>query len=98
MPDREKVIKGLQCCNYYGFHEDCPYDKKDPNEEQDTTCMMDLMRDALALLKEQDAVEPRPAILDIYKSAKLYHCGICSELIVENQKYCHKCGGRVKLE
>ena len=52
--DREKVIKGLQCCNYYGFHEDCPYDKKDPNEEHDTTCMMDLMRDALALLKEQE--------------------------------------------
>ena len=51
--DREKVIKGLECCNYYGFHEDCPYDKKDPNEGQDTTCMMDLMRDALELLKEQ---------------------------------------------
>ena len=56
MPDREKVIKGLECCNYYGFHEDCPYDKKDPNEEQDTTCMMDLMRDALAMLKEQNGL------------------------------------------
>lgn len=52
--DREKVIKGLECCHKFGFHEDCPYDKKDPYEEQDTTCMMDLMTDALALLKEQD--------------------------------------------
>lgn len=54
--DRGKVIKGLECCNYYGFHEDCPYDKKDPNEEQDTTCMMDLMRDALELLKKQNSL------------------------------------------
>jgi hypothetical protein len=57
MPDREKVIKGLKCCNYYGFHEDCPYDKKDPNDEQDTTCMMDLMRDALDLLNEYEQSE-----------------------------------------
>ena len=60
--DVNKVIKGLECCHKFGFHEDCPYDKKDPYEKQNTTCMMDLMTDALELLKEQkellDELEP----------------------------------------
>ncbi len=53
--DGEKVIKGLRHCTAWaGLHEcqpkfrpDCPYD-----DEAD--CKLALMRDALALLKEQD--------------------------------------------
>ena len=53
MADLEKVKKGLGCCHKFGLHEDCPYDKKDPYDEQDTTCMMDLMSDAFELVQEQ---------------------------------------------
>ena len=51
MTDREKVIKGLNCC----AHTDginciyCPYD----NTSEDCTALMSM--DVLALLKEQDA-------------------------------------------
>ena len=49
--DREKVIKGLECCagqcNYHG----CPY--KDPCEN--ASGVKQIMLDALALLKEQEA-------------------------------------------
>lgn len=48
MPDREKVIKGLECCQPpYDCH-NCPYDWD--------YCFMknQLHKDALDLLKEQD--------------------------------------------
>ena len=56
MVDREKVIKGLMHCTAWsGLHEcqpkvgdDCPY-------EDDADCQLSLMRDALVLLKEQEA-------------------------------------------
>ena len=49
--DREKVIKGLECCNQVEEGcEVCPY-YNDFNG-----CMLELREDALALLKEQEAV------------------------------------------
>lgn len=49
MPDREKVIRGLECCigqcNYHG----CPY--KDPCENANG--VKSIMADALVMLKEQ---------------------------------------------
>ena len=57
MTDREKVVRGLEHCTAWaGLHEcqpkfgpDCPY-------EDDADCKLALMRDALALLKEKEAV------------------------------------------
>ena len=50
MPDREKVIKGLEICTTRPCYcTDCPYKKE---------CCLDsqnVMEDALSLLKEQDA-------------------------------------------
>ena len=47
MPDREKVIKGLeQCISADETCEGCPY--------EGTTCTTTLNADALALLKEQE--------------------------------------------
>ena len=52
MPDREKVMKGLECCidiNAESSCRECPYynhERCDPD---------DVLRDALALLKEQEA-------------------------------------------
>lgn len=62
MIDREKVIKGLECCVGYGIEdtpecEDCPYN------DMGDTCerIRPLYEDAIALLKTQ---EPRLLTLD----------------------------------
>lgn len=87
MSDTEKVIKGLECCYKFGFHEDCPYDKKDPNEEQDTTCMMDLMTDALALLKEQQERLNSIVCFENGDQVRIWHCPLCKSevrLVMKN--------------
>lgn len=46
--DREKVIKGMECCaNYLCDPKDCPYYENDHCENK-------LLHDALALLKAQE--------------------------------------------
>jgi hypothetical protein len=53
MPDREKVIKGLEYCEeYFNCCDKCPY------WNGGTHCAADLAHDALALLKEQEHVKP----------------------------------------
>lgn len=52
--DREKVIKGLECCkNGEVCLSDCPYFKEFPMI--DGRCITALQADALAMLKEQEA-------------------------------------------
>ena len=46
--DREKVVKGLECCTGLGCHHGCEY--------LNNGCTELLKKDALALLKEQEAV------------------------------------------
>ena len=59
MNEREKVIKGLECClpmtTRKGLADckQCPYDRKITLEGGVTECCHDLMADAIALLKEQ---------------------------------------------
>ena len=59
MPDREKVIKGIDIClkniNQPDCPNDCPY-LSDCSKYENRVVFQPLMRDALALLKEQ---EPR---------------------------------------
>ena len=50
MADREKVIRGLEVCTTDFCSEECPYYQCDG-----LSCHAPLMRDALALLKEQEA-------------------------------------------
>ena len=61
MTDREKVIKGLECC--VRTIDDCECADNCPYETQcwEGTMYLDLMRDALALLKAQ---EPRVMTLE----------------------------------
>lgn len=49
MADREKVIKGLECCNMPNNHDDCPYN----GAAHYNICTHRLLTDAIALLKEQ---------------------------------------------
>lgn len=79
MIGREKVIKGLECC-YASFPKlkgcpVCPYEK---NCYHDRACD-DLLRDALDLLKEQEAeIRQLRLALDIAK-------GTCKGIVVEGR-------------
>ena len=65
MPDREKVIKGLEHCSSSDGCKGCPYSKN----ERGHVCSSDCILDALALLKEQ------PEIVRC-KDCKDYRAGI----------------------
>lgn len=84
--DREKVIQGLDIC----YNDppakcgNCPYYKFE-------NCYDMLCLDALALLKEQEAVSPT------WQQGKAY-CGSCGKRIPLKigARYCHKCGNPVR--
>lgn len=93
---REEVIRGLECCivDIYDQPCNCPYDG-------DGGCIGGLMRDALALLREQEPVAP------VLQSGGNYVCGNCGMYTVGHQhpltgvdiktwKYCPACGRKVR--
>ena len=106
MPDREKVIKGLETCGISGTREDCegygcPYFVY--NDEVSDECIVYLFEDALALLKAQEPVKP---VVDI-DTWKCGNCGHALEhqqllgdnvLLHEQYDYCPMCGKAVKWE
>jgi len=89
MTDREKVIKGLECC---GFTENmircdnCPYDRSEGG------CFTKLRHEALELLKEQEPIEP----CSLMGEDGIWQCGRCGAFIGEEECYCHECGRKVK--
>ena len=95
MTDREKALKGLECCIKHDPDDrprcaECPYDG---------ACLNRLKIDALELLKAQEPVKPvfgRQFMPDI----KLYNCGKCGSSVgVEGiAKYCMTCGQAVKWD
>lgn len=92
MIDVDKVIKGLECCTRDIRSQDdnpcngCPYDVNYQNN--DSTCTLDLKKDALALLKAQ---EPRLLGLDEIKMLGLMwhesHNGFVQPVICQNYEY-----------
>ena len=99
MPDREKVIKGLNHC----FHgQECCGDTECPyyiEHLSDSCCLEDcqenLKADAIALLKEQEAIKPEKE----HSGSGITWwnvCGNCKTAINPNDKYCHECGRMVK--
>lgn len=96
MPDREKVMQWLETC-VGGCEEGCPYEYK--NLVYRVECKADLMRDALSLLKEQEAVKPR----ECQYPHGTYACGFCDYIPIGNKdgyraNYCPECGKAVKWE
>lgn len=100
MPDREKVINGLDCCldvirsrqfsSGCGF---CPY--------VDTErCKVKMVEDAIALLKEQEPIKPQITGHGEFETegSCWYECGDCGTPIDPDDKYCRKCGKAVKWE
>lgn len=88
--NREKVIEGLKQHRDGRFHscDNCPYVNV-------TNCQFKLYSDALALLKEQEAVRPK------YVDGKRNHfikCGKCNTDLMRGMKYCSYCGRAVKWD
>lgn len=108
MRDREKVIKGLEICSEHGSwhgldcehneaYKDCPY------RGCETGCVVTIAKDALALLKEQEAVKP------MWEQDSMV-CGVCGHDVIwqkmlgdgiwgdEELNYCPYCGRKVKWD
>lgn len=102
--DREKVIKGLRCiidgtvrCESCGYSID---------KHGHHSCQQECAKDAIALLKEQEAVEP---YMD-YDGHDVWRCGNCGATIFHIEqsqadedwknyaKFCRQCGKKVKWE
>ena len=99
MPDREKVIKALELCSdktALFVCNQCPYDG---TGEEGSCDMEQLCADALALLKEQEAVF-KPHYID--EHGKHFICGVecsaCHREISSTYHYCPYCGRSVKWE
>lgn len=105
MPDREKVIRGLECCIKQGENAvyrrdlDCPY--QDKNHSCRLVCWTNLNKDAIALLKEQ---EPQTVIVDDMPKDDTWfgiwfgRCPNCKEMLTKkyHKHFCGNCGQEVK--
>ena len=101
MPDREKVIKGLECCTTScEMMSDCPYSHDCQGGDPDGVSKQ-MLSDALALLREQETV--RFKVKQQRRSypfwdAECSGCGYKTSTIHENWKYCPECGKKVKWD
>lgn len=103
MTDLEKkVIKGLECCKWSRQNvkpeknkcDECPY--KDQGIMNAFTvwrsCTNVLAKDTLAMLREQDAVEPR----EQEETHTWTVCGNCSQHLISKWLWCPYCGRKIK--
>ena len=60
--------------------------------------MWEPINDALAMLKEREAVEPKITTLPKkdHDDSYIYRCGNCDMIIFKSHKYCPFCGKAVK--
>ena len=100
MPDREKVINAIECCIDGCLCAECDY------EGIEGCWNKVLLTDALALLQEQEAVEP---ITEPSAKGYWFTCGSCGWWLFEVRDtvhfddrkrihYCASCGQAVKWE
>lgn len=95
MVNKEKVLAGLESCadRTGALCRTCPYDFI-----HNEYCMGDMARDALELLKEQEAVEPILKREGRNKYYNYYVCPCCDEEVVYDQNYCSECGAKFMWE
>ena len=103
MTDREKVMKGLECC-FDDECVECPYQdglycKAIPIKEQ---AMIEipsgLAMDALSLLKAQEPIPCGEKIKAGDVVLDFYECGYCKNAIRKPWRYCPFCGKEVKWD
>ena len=90
--DREKVIKGLEETK---IMLDKAVNRGGEMSVMEAYKCFNYVFDALALLKEQEAVEPEKE----HSGSGITWwnvCGNCKTAINPNDKYCHECGRAVK--
>ena len=93
MPDRNKVLKGLQCIVDGSVRcESCSYSI---DKHGHYSCHQECAKDALSLLKEQEAV---PVIQREIAHMLFWCCGSCGTAITDGDKFCRMCGRRVKWD
>ena len=103
----DRVIKGLECHLarltddlVNGMVHSC----RECTYRGEMNCSIQLIANALELLKEQDAVEPIRS-----KDADVWYCGNCDEIVGEEtltmggiqevrHNYCPECGRKVKWD
>lgn len=92
MPDRkEVVIQDLKLVY--------EYIRKEVHDIASCKCrMLDKVNDAIALLKEQEAVEPILKRQGRNKYYNYYVCRCCNEELFYQQNYCSECGRAVKWD
>lgn len=94
MPDREKVVKGLECLITNEVPCDgCPYN-------EGTYCLRNIAKDALELLKVQKPVKPeRRYVFEPDKRFDKYRCTACDDILLRyRQRYCGSCGRELKWD
>jgi len=104
MPDREKVIDGLEMLRFFNQRagRELWADKPHDVQETDIANADAIFADAIAMLKEQEAVEPiKMQRMDGNFSffVPYFLCGNCRyELIGKDVMFCSHCGKKVKWE
>lgn len=98
MPDREKVIKGLECCNSVSCQK-CPYNG---NKECNNRGFFysQAIEDALTLLKEREAVPVDTKMIGMPNGMDIeaFCCPDCRIVLDESFHFCPNCGQAVKLD
>lgn len=103
MPDMEKVVNGLECCSktdmccmeiscYHPAYLECPY------HEIEDGCIQAITKDALSLLKEQEAVKPKSKVRHGANAQIQHFCGNCNSMLHGKPKFCSECGRPVLWE
>lgn len=101
MPDRKKVIKGLECCMSEQICKGCPYKEKDECENGGYYYSK-AIEDALVLLKEQEPIllenQHKPCgISTNANSPWISRCPKCGKKVEGKQtRFCKYCGQAVK--
>lgn len=93
--EKEKVIKSAEICLEHIDESDCPQECpyfEQCNKYEKRVIFQPLIRDALALLKEQEAVEPTLIREGRNKYYNDYVCPRCDNAVVYEQNYCSECG------
>ena len=98
MTDREKVIKGLECClpmmspHGFGHCSECPYKRRITLDDGIVGCCGELIYDALELLKEQEPVRCKDCKYSYFASNRVPEdqCLVCGKhgIDVTDDWYC----------
>ncbi len=103
MADREKVLKGLECCKRMEMDYEIEYCPDECPYSNNRDCIQTLCSDALELLKEQEPKRyPTEISRDIVDEFYGYMavCPLCNCMWImyrdEDMKFCPGCGMAVK--